>query len=313
MLIASYVSFEKNRFKAGVGSYCVREYKKCSLELDWNLCASSMYNCGNIEDDNYSKFIFTPSQKVANSSNVEKSLDFSNAQNKANENLCLFTAHVSNNICENLCFSSDFSYDSDENYEFIGNEDKGLDYVPIRYNHLKNEECKSICLLASDLEIEEDCPFRKRCPRGCPCPGYKCSQDVFDYDLAGVSLYKKTGVSTETRSSIYKITLLSETVKFDDLTPSHSGTFSNFCIINLNGVFYIIKEDIVRHGKHKLTLYKIDENENLKKLSARVKIHKTNLSFLNYYLAKIWTLVLRRLCNNADYFWNLLTRNLPGG
>jgi hypothetical protein len=58
MLIANYVSFEKNRFKAGVGSYCVREYKKCSLEFDWNLCASSMYNCGNIEDDNYSKFIF---------------------------------------------------------------------------------------------------------------------------------------------------------------------------------------------------------------------------------------------------------------
>jgi hypothetical protein len=281
MLIANYVSFEKNRFKAGVGSYCVREYKKCALELDWNLCASSMYNCGNIEDDNYSKFIFTP-QKIANSSNVEKSLAvFSEAQNKANENLCLFTAQVSNNICENLCFSSDFSYDTDENYTFIGNEDKGLNYVPIQYNHLKNDECKSICLLASDLEIEEDCPFHKRCPRGCPCPGYKCSKDVFDYDLAGVSLYKKNGVNMETRSSFYKISLLSETVKFDDLTSSHSwsGTLFNFCIVNFHGDFYIINEDIVHNGKQKLILYKIDENENLKKLSARVQIHKTNLSF----------------------------------
>ena len=67
MLIANYVSFEKNRFKAGVGSYCVREYKKCALEFDWDLCASSMYNCGNIDDDNYSEFIFSPAQKIANS------------------------------------------------------------------------------------------------------------------------------------------------------------------------------------------------------------------------------------------------------
>ena len=87
VLIANYFSFEKSRFKAGVGSYCVLEYKKCAIDFDWNLCASSMFNCGNIEDDNYSKFIFTPPQKIANSSNVEKSLAFfSDAQNKANEN-----------------------------------------------------------------------------------------------------------------------------------------------------------------------------------------------------------------------------------
>ena len=220
-------------------------------------------------------------QKIANSSNIEKSVAvFSDAQNKANENLCLFTAHVSNNICENLCFSSDFSYDSDENYEFIGNEDKGLSYYPIRYNHQKNKECKSICLLASDLETEEDCPFHKRCPSGCPCPGYKCSKDVFDYDLAGGSLYRKDGVNTEQRSSFYKITLLSETVKFEDLTPSHSwsDTFLIFCVVNFYGVFYIIKEDILRIGMYKLTLYKIDENENFKKLSEAVQIHKRNLS-----------------------------------
>jgi hypothetical protein len=111
-------------------------------------------------------------QKIANSSNVSKSVAvFSDAQNKANENLCLFTAHVSNNICENLCFSSDFSYDSDENYKFIGKEEIKWDKLPVRYNHQKNKECKNICLLASDLEIEEDCPLHKRCPSGCPCPG----------------------------------------------------------------------------------------------------------------------------------------------
>ena len=277
MLIANYISFENSRFKAGVGSYCVREYKKCALEFDWNLCASSMYDCGNIEDDNYSKFIFTPPLKIANSSNVEKSLPvFSDSQNKANENLCLFTAHVSNNICENLCFSSDFSYDSDDNYEFIHKKDKELDQASTWYNHEKNMECKSICLLASDLEIEEDCPLHKRCPRGCPCPGYKCSEDVFDYDLAAVSLVKNS-LDMEQRSSFYKITLLSDTVKFEDQTPSHSWfhPFFNFCIVNFHGYLYIIEEEFVK-GNNRLTLYKIDENGKLQKLSAGVRYQKTH-------------------------------------
>jgi len=65
---------------------------------------------------------------IANNISFENKF-LSVAQNKANENLCLFTAHVSNNICENLCFSSDFSYESDEYYEFIGNKDKGFNYV----------------------------------------------------------------------------------------------------------------------------------------------------------------------------------------
>ena len=217
------------------------------------------------------------SQKTANSSNVETSLVvFSDAQNKANENLCLFTAHVSNNICENLCFSSDFSYDSDENYKFI---DKRKHFDRLWYNHQKNKECKNICLLASDLEIEEDCPFRKRCPGGCPCPGYKCSKDVFDYDLAGVTLAKNGDFGMSGRHSFYKITLQSEskTVKFEDLTASHF--FSNFCIVNFYGYFYVITAGYVGTVKYQLTLYKIDENDNLKKLSARVQIDKTNLSF----------------------------------
>ena len=247
MLVANYVSFEKNRFKAGIGSYCVREYKKCALEFDWNLCASSMYNCGNIDDDNYSKFIFSPAQKIAKSSNISKSLAvFSDAQNKANENLCLLTANISKNICENLCFSSDFSYDSDENYKFVAEQDED----PIRYNHQKNAECKNICLLASDLEFEEDCPFHKRCPRGCPCPGYKCSTDFFDYDLAGVRLRSNVH-GKDGRSSFYKISLQSNTVKLEDLTPDYPWTtylrnYFNFCIVNFHGKFYIIQEQSVR-------------------------------------------------------------------
>ena len=237
-----------------------------------------MYDCGNIEDDNYSKFIFTLPQKIANFSNVTKSLAaFSDAQNKANENLCLFTAHVSNNICENLCFSSDFSYDSDKNYKFIANEGKELSEVPIRYNHQKNKECKSICLLASDLEIEEDCPLHTRCPNGCPCPGYKCSELDLDYDLAGVSLLSNDHDKIEL-SSFYKVSLQSNTMIFEDLTPGRSWfrSYFNFCIVHFHGNIYIIHEEYVNLSYQRLTLYKIDKNENLQKLSAGVQIYNRN-------------------------------------
>ena len=117
VLLANFISLENTKFKPGVGSFCVLEYKKCISEFDWNLCASSMYDCGDMENENYGSFNFTLPQKITKFSNVEKSLAvFSHVQNKANENLCLYTVHVTNNICENLCFSSDFSYDSDENY-----------------------------------------------------------------------------------------------------------------------------------------------------------------------------------------------------
>ena len=231
-----------------------------------------MYHCGNINDDNYSKFIFTPPQKISNSSTVEKSLVFySDAQNKANENLCLFTAHVSNNICENLCFSADFSYDSDENYKFVVNEHKELSEVPIWFNHQKNKECKSICLLASDLEIEEDCPLHKRCPNGCPCPGYKCSEFVLDYDLAYLSLLSNDRNKIQ-RSSFYKVSLQSNTMIFEDLTPGRSWfrTYFNFCIVQFHGNIYIIQEEYVNLSFNRLTLYKIDKNKKLQKISAGV-------------------------------------------
>ena len=135
-------------------------------EFDWNLCASSMYDCGNMENENYGSFNFITPPTIQKCSDTEQSLSvFSHAQNKANENICLLTAHLSNNICENLCFSSDFSYDLDANYELLANN-----VAAPAYNHQKNKECKSICKFASDMQVEEDCPFQKRCPNGCPCP-----------------------------------------------------------------------------------------------------------------------------------------------
>ena len=183
MLVANYVSFEKNRFKAGIGSYCVRQYKNCTSEFDWNLCATSMFDCGNFDSENYGIFNFTQPQKIENSSRVESVAVFSEAQSKANENLCLFSVNVDKSICENLCFSSDFSYDLDENFQFAPKDE--IQSLGNKYNQQKNKECRSICLLASNLIIEPDCPFHRNCPNGCPCSSFKCKNDIVDFDLAG--------------------------------------------------------------------------------------------------------------------------------
>jgi len=237
MLIANFISLAKSKFKPGVGSYCVREYKKCISEFDWNLCASSMYDCGDMENENYGRFNFTAPQKIQDFLKVEQSLSvFSSAQNRANENICLFTAHISSNICENLCFSSDFSYDPDEEHKFYATEESS----ELRYNHEKNAECKSICMLASDLEVEEDCPFHNRCPNGCPCPGYKCLEDVLDFNLASV-VFGKNDQKNISRS-FYKISRKSETLKFDELAMNDELTnLGNFCVVTFRGHFFVIQ------------------------------------------------------------------------
>jgi len=265
MLIANFNSLEENKFKPGIGSYCVREYKKCASEFDWNLCASSMYDCGDIEKENYGSFIFTAPEKIQVSSDVEQSLTvFSYAQNEANENLCLFTAHVSNNICENLCFSSDFSYHPDKDYKFVA-ADEYSGWIDFQYNQQKNAECKNICMLASDLEVEEDCPFHKRCPNGCPCPGYKCAEDVVDFNVVGVFFDSHDRMDFQT--GLYKISLLTEsnTIKFEEL--SWTSYLGNFCIVQFYGDYYVIQQENVTQDKFKLTLHKIDKYGNIELLS----------------------------------------------
>jgi hypothetical protein len=142
-----------------------------------------MYDCGNFESENYGNFNFTLPHKIENSSRVESVAVFSAAQSKANENLCLFSVHVDKSICENLCFSSDFSYDLDENFQFAPKDE--IQSLGNKYNQQKNKECRSICLLASNLIIEPDCPFHRNCPNGCPCSSFKCKNDIVDFDLAG--------------------------------------------------------------------------------------------------------------------------------
>jgi len=176
-----------------------------------------------MENENYGSFNFITPPTIQKCSDTEQSLSFfSHAQNKANENICLLTAHLSNNICENLCFSSDFSYDLDANYELLANN-----VAAPAYNHQKNKECKSICKFASDMQVEEDCPFQKRCPNGCPCPGYKCQEEVMDFNLARVGFGRYNQISS---TFYYKISLQPGNLKFDKLSTSVLERLSRFAI-----------------------------------------------------------------------------------
>jgi len=81
---------------------------------------------------------------------------------------------------------------------------------------------------ASDMLVEEDCPFQKQCPNGCQCPGYKCIEEVMDFNLARVDF----GSNERQNFSkfFYKITLQPGTAKLDKLStsvlePSHISRF----------------------------------------------------------------------------------------
>ena len=73
--------------------------------------------------------------------------------------------------------------------------------------------------------------------------------------------------------SFYKISLKSGTVKFDELSlylKDEFGDYSTFCIVPFRGDFYVIQATSViisRPGYSKLTLYKIDKDENIVKLA----------------------------------------------
>ena len=63
MVIANVVNYEKTRFHAGIGSYCVMEYKKCIKNYEYNSCLNPLYNCGSISSDNHGIFYFPDKTK----------------------------------------------------------------------------------------------------------------------------------------------------------------------------------------------------------------------------------------------------------
>lgn len=147
-----------------------------------------MYNCADNSNINYGNFTF-PDQpaKLKPHKIIQKPFDTS--KNAANRNMCLLTAHLSQNLCENLCFDSGFSY-SDDRFKYSP-ESETWENARKPYNHLENSECMNICMVAADMEVKEDCPFESRCPDGCPCPGYKCNEDMPDYSLAVIEKHDR--------------------------------------------------------------------------------------------------------------------------
>ena len=265
MLVANFMNYERTKFKPGIGSHCVLKYKKCIVEYDWNLCASSMYDCANPKTEGFGYFNFTAPEKKNEIQEVILET-YSMAENKANANLCHFNAHLSKNLCTNLCYSADFSYHVDENFEVNRTKDMLVNPVGENYNQEMNSECNNICMLAADIDVKDDCPFEKRCPHGCPCPGYDCQKHAAVNDLVIVSKNLYSG--TRRSKSLYKVAI-SPSFKFEELSSEISqNTYATFCIVPFRGNFYVIEAIPSLTGKVTiLVLYKVDEDGSVKKIS----------------------------------------------
>ena len=87
--------------------------------------------------------------------------------------------------------------------------------------------------------------------------------------MAGVDLVQKSFIE----SNLYKISLESNTVKFEEL--SLSNNLQNFCIVQFHADFYLLQEaDAFGLGDHKLTLHRIDKDG---KLASATCLQKTGL------------------------------------
>ena len=155
MMISNYSSLERTRFKPSFGSACVVEYKKCiqSKIVQFGKCTRPLFNCGNPYSADY-KYFRMP--RLIQKQPVKKIIPetYSAKENKAIRNMCIFNAKTDHKLCEVFC------EEDSRNIE--------------RFN-----ECRHICLIASDLTKKEDCPLEINCPRGCPCPKFKCMKNVY--------------------------------------------------------------------------------------------------------------------------------------
>ena len=114
MVIANFAHYENTRFRPGVGSHCVREYKKCMVSFDFNLCSTLLHDCGSVSSDNYGTFIH-PTEDISILVEMPPIQEtFTASENSLNKNLCFQTAGLSKKLCENLCFKSQFSRFEDD-------------------------------------------------------------------------------------------------------------------------------------------------------------------------------------------------------
>ncbi|CAG5077446.1 Oidioi.mRNA.OKI2018_I69.PAR.g8717.t1.cds [Oikopleura dioica] len=196
MVLANFVNYERTKFRPGVGSYCIREFKTCIQNFEYNSCLNPLYNCASLSHDDYGSFHFPEKMAELNFPASDEKEIFTDEENELNRNLCFQTAGLSRNLCENLCFESQFSFIEDEKFIEAMNKPPEeyhwqVDEKSATYNHSKNFECMEICKYAAGIQERDDCPQEKRCPNGCPCKGYKCTKNHPRDDIVYIEKYHK--------------------------------------------------------------------------------------------------------------------------
>ncbi|CAG5102099.1 Oidioi.mRNA.OKI2018_I69.chr1.g141.t1.cds [Oikopleura dioica] len=147
MVAANYITSAMNRFVPGHGSFCIKGFKRCSVEENFDWCASQLYYCF-YEDFGNTTFQFQEAPTI-HQEKVSRNIDrrnFTENEQVANKDQCLYYSSIEVKMCETLCDSE----------------------------IAKVYDCYGICMALGASVKKEYCPFEKNCPHGCPCPYYQC-------------------------------------------------------------------------------------------------------------------------------------------
>ena len=302
MVLANIINYERTKFRPGVGSYCVKKYKKCIQNYEYNSCSNSLYNCASLSSDDFGIFNFPEKINLPKQRNKAVKEIFTAEENELNRNLCFQTAGLSRNLCENLCFQSLFSYYEDQRYlneVYDPAANIGPSEVPT-YNHTKNFECMELCKYASGIQDSDDCPLEKRCPEGCPCKGYKCVKDYPRNDIVLIRKYHKYRIDLDDDIGFYKMTptpFKIEKIQNQAVVQNFIRNTATFCSVWFKGAYYILvavqSSSRSIHGNTDIEVYRMLDSGDLRLLqvfkmrlliifSERYKICATGLYKLRY-------------------------------
>lgn len=256
MVLANYVNYERIKFRPGVGSHCVLEYKKCIKSFPLQLCSTALRSCGSLSSDNFGNFVFPTNDLTLMDIIAPQPEKFTDKENVLNRNICSQTAGLSKNLCENLCYTTRFSIFEDQKFKDSLNVENPYPFYSreFTYNHTKNIECIGICKYAAGIEDKEDCPYGKRCPQGCPCVGYKCVKGLSDHNLAIIKKRDGPVLDTELSIDLHKVSQPPFTFsKLQHGDKILTDTDSSFCTVWFQGAHYVL---VTRFGTN-ILVYKI--------------------------------------------------------
>jgi hypothetical protein len=104
MVGANVITSQLSRFKPGHGSFCMKGFKQCYREESYGWCADQLYHCF-YENFNNATFFFQH-EPVLKTPNLESFLEienFTETEQKANEQQCHYLASIEVKMCETLC------------------------------------------------------------------------------------------------------------------------------------------------------------------------------------------------------------------